>query len=78
MEGIVADVSCVRGMNHLCDEVLAKTDRLDCLINNAGEATKSMRMRAVCSGDNVLMCPRFIGIALLPVGVHGYACDDVV
>lgn len=37
VEGIVADVSSLRGMNHLCDEVLARTDRLDCLLNNAGE-----------------------------------------
>lgn len=37
VEGIVADVSSLRGMNELCDEVLARTDRLDCLVNNAGE-----------------------------------------
>ncbi|CAM9775654.1 unnamed protein product [Scytosiphon promiscuus] len=37
VEGIVADLSSLRGMNHLCDEVLARTDRLDCLLNNAGE-----------------------------------------
>lgn len=37
VEGVVADLSSLRGMNHLCDEVLARTDRLDCLLNNAGE-----------------------------------------
>lgn len=37
VEGIVADVSSIRGMNELCDEVLARVDRLDCLVNNAGE-----------------------------------------
>ncbi|CAM9341140.1 unnamed protein product [Hapterophycus canaliculatus] len=37
VEGIVADLSSLRGMNHLCDEVLTRTDRLDCLLNNAGE-----------------------------------------
>eukprot|EP00752_Nemacystus_decipiens_P009333 g8341.t1 len=36
VEGVVADLSSLRGMNHLCDEVLARTDRLDCLLNNAG------------------------------------------
>lgn len=36
VEGFVADVSSLAGMHKLCDEVLAKTDRLDCLINNAG------------------------------------------
>lgn len=37
VEGIVADISSLRGMNELCDEVLARTDRLDCLLNNAGD-----------------------------------------
>lgn len=37
MEGIVADLSSLRGANHLCDEVLRRTDRLDCLLNNAGK-----------------------------------------
>ncbi|CAN0106759.1 unnamed protein product [Ectocarpus fasciculatus] len=36
VEGIVADLSSLRGVNHLCDEVLRRTDRLDCLLNNAG------------------------------------------
>ncbi|CAB1102355.1 unnamed protein product [Ectocarpus sp. CCAP 1310/34] len=36
VEGIVADLSSLRGANHLCDEVLRRTDRLDCLLNNAG------------------------------------------
>lgn len=37
VEGIVADLSSLRGMNDLCDEVLRRTDRLDCLLNNAGK-----------------------------------------
>ncbi|CAM9426255.1 unnamed protein product, partial [Choristocarpus tenellus] len=36
VQGIVADISSLKGMNSLCDQVLATTDRLDCLINNAG------------------------------------------
>lgn len=36
VEGFVADVSSFEGMHKLCDEVLAKTARLDCVINNAG------------------------------------------
>ncbi|CAM9948919.1 unnamed protein product [Discosporangium mesarthrocarpum] len=36
VKGFVADVSSLKGMNKLCDQVLAETDRLDCLINNAG------------------------------------------
>ncbi|CAN0222547.1 unnamed protein product [Ascophyllum nodosum] len=43
VEGFVADVSSLRGMNLLCDEVLARTDRLDCLINNAGVYTENFR-----------------------------------
>lgn len=39
VEGFVADISSLRGMNQLCDDVLARTDRLDCLINNAGKRT---------------------------------------
>lgn len=40
VEGFFADVSSLAGMNKLCDEVLASTGRLDCLINNAGSATQ--------------------------------------
>ncbi len=47
VEGVVADLSSLRGMNHLCDEVLARTDRLDCLINNAGERGYGSRF---CAG----------------------------
>ena len=43
VEGFVADVSSLRGMNLLCDEVLARTDRLDCLINNAGRHASSFQ-----------------------------------
>ncbi|CAM9501286.1 unnamed protein product, partial [Hapterophycus canaliculatus] len=43
VEGVVADLSSLRGMNHLCDEVLARTDRLDCLINNAGKSEREPR-----------------------------------
>lgn len=38
VEGFVADISSVAGMNKLCDDVLTRTGRLDCLINNAGRA----------------------------------------
>jgi len=44
VEGVVADVSSLHGMNHLCDEVLARTDRLDCLINNAGEKEVTLQI----------------------------------
>lgn len=40
VEGLVADISTLRGMNKLCDDVLARTDRIDCLINNAGGSRK--------------------------------------
>lgn len=43
VEGIVADISSLQGMNDLCDEVLARTDRLDCLLNNAGEGRRAAR-----------------------------------
>lgn len=44
VEGVVADLSSLRGMNHLCDEVLARTDRLDCLLNNAGERRQGVQI----------------------------------
>lgn len=50
VEGIVADISSLRGMNELCDEVLARTDRLDCLLNNAGERRRATRGLRVIGG----------------------------
>ena len=53
VEGIVADISSLRGMNELCDEVLARTDRLDCLLNNAGERRRAARGLRVIAAEGL-------------------------
>lgn len=40
VDGFVADISTLQGMHQFCDEILARTDRLDCLINNAGKCKR--------------------------------------
>lgn len=70
VEGIVADVSSLRGMNQLCDDVLARTDRLDCLVNNAGgpaheAAVGGVKWRTFCLNTTRGRVERFL--------VGGYA-----
>ncbi|CAM9775585.1 unnamed protein product [Scytosiphon promiscuus] len=71
VEGIVADLSSLRGMNHLCDEVLARTDRLDCLVNNAGSFNEELH-----HGEDGLEHTFTVG-ALAPYVITGRLLDMV-
>jgi NAD(P)-dependent dehydrogenase (short-subunit alcohol dehydrogenase family) len=36
VQGLCADISTLKGMRSLCEQLQQRTDKLDCLINNAG------------------------------------------
>lgn len=56
VEGIVADLSSLEGMNHLCVEVLGRTVRLDCLLNNAGERRRQAGRQPVNNMYDIYLC----------------------